>query len=193
MSKFVISVLIADRVGILRQIASALTGLGADITGISQTVVQGYFTVIVVAAFREKTDCRTVYDAIMKRFTGSEASVIVRDFEARRQRRAGGSRYILTMVGKEQPGILKAVTAFLAEKRVNIEDLFFTIQGDRVTHVGELSVPASLDIKQFQQELQSLLAPMDLKAMLQHENIFRAMNEVDAVSSLLRKEKDAQD
>lgn len=48
-SRYVISLLVADRIGILRELTTAVTDLGANIEGISQTVVQGYFTVIMIA------------------------------------------------------------------------------------------------------------------------------------------------
>lgn len=191
MIKFVVSVLVPDRVGILKRITAALNGLGGNITGISQTVVQGYFTVIVIVEFKAGVERGKIYEALTNRFENKDASVVVRDFEDARLPKPDGSRYILTMFGKEQPGILKRVTAFLAEKNVNIEDLFFKIQGDRVTHIGELTVPDALDVRQLQEDLQALLAPMELRGMLQHENIFRATNEVDAVIALLREENNA--
>ena len=191
--RFVISVLVTDRVGILRGITAAIADLRGNIDAISQTVVEGYFTVILTATFPEIADPAVVRDAIARRFGRDEVSVIVRPFEpAAAPRRAGpADRYVLTLWGREQPGILKAVTAYLAEKGINIEDLYFKITGERVVHIGELSIPRRLDLKQVQDELQRALAPMGLTACLQHENIFRATNEVMPIRDLLREAHDA--
>lgn len=183
--RYVLSVLVADRVGILSAITTAVTDLGANIEGISQTVVQGYFTVILVAAFRGAVTAEQVRQAIVARFREGEASVVVRPYEPGAQAVAEGDRYILTMFGKDRAGILKTVTTYLAEKRINVEDLYFLIEGELVTHVGEVAVPRLLDIKQVQDELRELMAPIGLTVCLQHENLFRATNEVGSIRQLL--------
>jgi len=185
-ARYVISVLVSDRVGILRDITSALADMGANIEGISQTVVQGYFTVIVIAAFQKAHPLDAIREAIGGRFPERDASVLVQDYAPSDRPPAGGERYILTMSGRDRPGILKAVTAFLAEKGINIEDLFFRIMGGEVTHIGEVTVPRTLDVKQIQDELRETLAPLGLTGSLQHENIFRVTNEVGAVRPMLR-------
>ncbi|MBI2440840.1 MAG: ACT domain-containing protein [Lentisphaerae bacterium] len=185
--RYVISVLIADRVGILSAITAAVTDLGANIVGISQTVEQGYFTVIMIVAFAQPVGPEAIRHAILNRFDQDEASVLVRPFQAQRQAPGTGDRYVLTMAGRDRPGILKALTGYLAGKKINIEDLFFRIVGDKVTHVGEVTVPAQLDLKQTQDELRAVMAPFALVVNLQHENLFRATNEVGAIRHLLRQ------
>ncbi len=154
--QYVLSVLVPDRVGILSEITMAVTDLGANIVGISQTVVRGYFTVILIAEFQHTIPEQAVRDAVLGRFRSGEASVIVRPFHTAKSAPAGGERYILTMSGKDRTGILKALTGYLAEKGINIEDLFFRIVGEHVTHIGEVTVPGKLDIKQVQNELSGL-------------------------------------
>ncbi len=184
-SRYVISVLIADRVGILRELTAAVAELGGDIEGISQTVVQDYFTVIMIAAFPGRTAGDAIEAAIAGRFARGEASVAVRPYVAARPVAGGRERYVLTLSGRERPGILKRLTAFLADKGINVEDLFFRIAGPQVTHIGEVTVPRWLDIQQVQDELRDLMAPLELNVSLQHENIFRATNEVGPIRTML--------
>ncbi len=184
--EYVLSVLVADRVGILREITTAVTELGANITGISQTVVQGYFTVILIAEFEKEITEEALRLAVQNRFRADEASVIVKQFTPAKRAATGGDRYILTMSGRDRPGILKTLTGYLAEKKINIEDLFFRIAGEHVTHIGEVSVPGRLDVKQVQSELCALMAPLGLTVSMQHENLFRAMNEVGSVGLMLQ-------
>ncbi len=187
--QYVLSVLIADRVGILSEITTAVTELGANITGISQTVVQGYFTVILIAEFDAEIEEQTLCKAVENRFRAGETSVIVKRFVPARRIASAGDRYILTMSGRDRPGILKTLTAYLAEKKINVEDLFFRITGEHVTHIGEVTVPGRLDVKQVQNELCALMAPMGLAVSLQHENLFRAMNEVGSVGLMLQGQR----
>ena len=185
--RYVVSILIADRVGILSAITAGVTDLGANIEGISQTVVQGYFTVIMTAAFPQAAGEEDIRRAIQNRFQRDEVSVLVRPYTPQARVPVEGDRYILTMSGNDQPGILKALTAYLAEKKINVEDLFFRIVGEQVTHIGEVTVPAQLDLKQVQDELRDVMAPFALTISLQHENLFRATNEVGSIRRLLKE------
>lgn len=188
-TRYVISILVADRVGILSGITSAVTDLGANIEGISQTVVHGYFTVILIAAFSAKVTEGTVRDAVISHLRKGEATVVVRPFDPTARSVTEGDRYILTMSGKDRPGILKTVTTYLAEKKINVEDLFFHIDGEHVTHIGEVTLPRTLDIKHVQDELRDLMAPIGLVVSLQHENLFRVTNEIGAIGLMLKEKR----
>jgi len=186
-SRYVISVLVSDRVGVLRDITSAVTDLGANIDGISQTVVEGYFTVILTATFDKPSSPDKIRSAILENFRQDEASVAVRPHEKKGppRRTVDGEGYVATITGKDRAGILKAVTSFLASKGINVEDWYVEFHGDYVTHIGEITVPRALDIKQIQEEFKQVVAPLGLRACFQHENIFRATNEVGPIKSLL--------
>ena len=187
--RLVITVLVSDRVGILRDICSAVTGLNGNIDGISQTVVEGYFTVILTASFKESVTPDRVQDAILAGFAPGEANVSIRPY----QRRTGGKptvsgeRFIVSLQGRDRPGILKTVLSFLAERGVNVEDWFVVFEGSQVTHIGDVTVPLQMDIKQLQNELSHRVDGLGLSAGIQHENIFRATNDVGPVSGLLEK------
>ncbi len=188
-TRFVISVLAPDCVGIMKNITSAVSDMGANIDGISQTVVEGYFTVILTASFPQALTADEVHRAVCGHFNDPQnISILVRPFTERKRPAAPGkiNRYILTVSGRDRPGILKTLTVFLAAKHINIEDLYFRLQGPDVIHVGEVTVPDALDIKQLQCDLQNELAPMELNARLQHENLFIATNEIGSIQLLLR-------
>ncbi len=190
-TRYVISVLAPDRIGIIKRITSAITDLGGDIDGMSQTVIHGYFTVILTAKFQSAYTKDEIHRAILNNFDAGEASVVIRDFEERNlpEKIQNRERYILTLTGQDRPGILKTVTSYLAENNINIEDYYFTIQGEHVTHIGEVSVPTEIDIKQLQGELQTLVASIDLVATLQHEFLFRAANDIFSIRQLFKMKK----
>lgn len=186
-ARFVISVLVADRVGILRDITAALADQGANIDGVSQTVLHGYFTVILTVSMHRRCNAEGIRQALLANFANNAASIIVRRFEPSAARRpvVHGERYVVTLNGKDRMGILKAVTAYLADKGVNIEDWYVYFDGPMVTHIGEVTVPPVLDIQQLQSGFQECLRDFDLAVSMQHENIFRVTNEVGAVQHLL--------
>ncbi len=173
----------------MRGVTSAVTDLTGNIEGISQTVVQGYFTVVLVADFDKTIAGDAIRQKITEGFREGEVSVIVREFKQKSPAVSGGERYILTLMGREAPGILKKLTVCLTEKRINIEDWFFRIDGEKVTHIGEITVPPRLDIRQLQEDLRALFEPQDLRVHCRHENLFRATNEVESIRLMLSNEQ----
>jgi len=185
-TRYVISVLIADRPGILRDITATVTDLGANIDGIRQTVVAGYFTVMLTASLPEGISATAVQQRMCKAFFPGDASITVVPYDINRvSSPAGGERYMVTLTGDDHTGILQSVTAFFADRKINIEDWNVEFNGPRITHVGQISVPERLDIKQVQVEFRHLAQKLGLNAGIQHEFIFRAMSEVGPIRHLL--------
>lgn len=185
--RYVISVLIPDRVGILRDIATAVTDLGGNIGGISQTVVAGYFTVTLAAEFPASIPAGRLREDIRERFAGDRATVevVLHDGARGAAHRDGGDPYIVTLTGPDRRGVLKAVTTFLAGHGINIEAWYVGSGAHAFTHVGEVTMPPHLDLKQVQDELREAVAPVGQTACLQHANIFRATNEIGPIKRLL--------
>lgn len=185
-NRYVISVLIADRPGILRDITATVTDLGANIDGIRQTVVAGYFTVMLTATLPAKVSATEVQQRMLKSFPSGDASITVLPYDLKRATHTSpGERYMVTLTGDDHTGILRAITAFFADRKINIEDWNVEFSGPHITHVGQISVPDLLDIKQVQIEFRHLAQKLALKAGMQHEFIFRAITEVGPIRSLL--------
>ena len=185
-TRYVISVLIADRPGILRDITATVSALGANIDGIRQTVVAGYFTVMLTASLPETCLPEALQARMLKSFTPGEASITVVPYESRKVRsESEADRYMVTLTGEDHTGILKAVTQFFAERGINIEDWNVEFLGNHITHVGQVSIPKPLDIKQIQVEFRHLADTLNLHGAIQHEFIFRAINEIGPIRHLL--------
>lgn len=190
-ARYVISALALDRVGLIHQITTAITNLGGNVDGMSQTVIHGYFTMIMTATFQESYSKQIITESICRHIEQDQVSIVVREFENTKSTSTdrAAERYIMTLTGRDRPGILKLVTGYLAEKQINIDDYYFQIQGEFVTHIGEISIPVDVDIKQMKGELQTLVSSIDLVATLQHENLFRAANEIFAIRHLFSEKR----
>jgi glycine cleavage system transcriptional repressor len=190
--RYVMSILVSDRVGILRDITSAVTDAGGNIDGISQTVVSGFFTVILTASFAGEQDVVALRQSIEGNFKAGEVVVVVRPHrEGTPEVVSGGRRYMLTLMGTDRPGVLKTVTGFLADRGINIEDWDMQLFPEHVTHVAELRLPPELDLCCVGDELQQVVGELGLRATIQHENLFRATSEIGPIRSLLEGETDA--
>jgi len=185
--RVVITLLVPDRIGILSEITGTVTDLGADIESISQTVVAGYFTVTLGASFSKEKELTTVSDSIRKRFGGDTSVIGVVPYTPPAVNVSAGEHYVVTFMGPDQPGILKSATSFLASRHINIDDWFFILSPPDVTHVGEITVPTTLDFVHLQNELSVTMRDFGLTTSIQHENIFRATNEIGPIKSLLKE------
>ena len=88
-------------------------------------------------------------------------------------------RAVVTVTGKDNKGIIAKVSAFLAEKGVNIEDISQTIMDEYFAMIMIVDLSES---KQGLAELASECAEMGKKIgmaiYLQHEDIFNAMHSI---------------
>jgi len=185
-NRFVIAVIVPDRVGILRDVAKAIFDLHGDIDGITQTVLSETFSVTLTATFNAPVVPADLQTGISRRLLSGAPSVIVRPHtEAIQAASQTGERYIATVSGKQHPGILRSLTDFLVALGINIEDWQMDISPPHILHIGELTVPRRLDIKQLQDDFRDLLESLDLAGNIFHENIFRATNEIGPIQALL--------
>lgn len=185
--KFVLSILVADHPGIMCAITSAITDQGGNINGIRQTVVEGYFSIILTATFAAGATAANLHAAVTANFPPGEASIVVRPYAPVAMDSAiiGGTTYILVIAGPDRPGILRAATGCLANHGVNIEDWSYHFDGPQVTYIGVLTVPRDVAVAAMQDVLRATLAPLEITCSLQHENIFRATSEIGPVKSIL--------
>ncbi len=162
--------------------------MGANIDDISQTVVEGYFSVILTATFDPECEPKAIEAAIEANFVSGELSVVVKACSemAKPAPVIDGDVYMMIVVGDDKPGILKKTTGFLAERSINIEDWTSYFDGGSVSYIGQITVPRGVDVRQLQTDLKRELIDIGMNASIRHENIFRATNEVGPIKSLLR-------
>ena len=77
--EFVVTVTSVDRVGIVSGLSEALLELGGNIDALSQTVMRGYFTLIVTVRFDEERERQEIADAIRRKGPEGELGVLVKE------------------------------------------------------------------------------------------------------------------
>ena len=70
-----------DRPGVLAALTAELSAAGANVLDVSQKVLQGYFTVVLVADLPAETDLGAARDALQKRGDGLGARVLLQHEE----------------------------------------------------------------------------------------------------------------
>ena len=89
------------------------------------------------------------------------------------------SKAIITVVGKDQVGIIAKVCTYLAEKEINIYDISQTIVQEYFNMM--MIVDASKILNQFEivsNELESLGNEIGVAIKIQHEEIFNRMHRI---------------
>ncbi len=88
-------------------------------------------------------------------------------------------RAVVTVTGKDKKGIIAKVSAFLAERGVNIEDISQTILGEyfAMIMIADLS-EAKEELSVLAQDCVELGKQIGMSIYLQHEDIFNAMHSI---------------
>ncbi|WP_338452164.1 ACT domain-containing protein [Niallia oryzisoli] len=87
-------------------------------------------------------------------------------------------RAIVSVVGKDQVGIIAKVTTILSENKVNILDISQTILQDFFTMMMLVDVTDYHDLEGLQKQLTEIGDALGLNITLQLEEIFQAMHRV---------------
>jgi predicted amino acid-binding ACT domain protein len=176
---YVLNVMSDDHPGIISAVSTTVSRLGGNIDIASQTVVGGYFTLIMVVSLPQAVQP----DALAAQVRGSETSGLqvlarpclkVDDPKGR----PGVERFIVTAFGRDKPGIISHFSRYLAGKDINILDMSWTRSGDDFVMISEVEIPSRVDFGLLAADLEDMARTEGFTVKLQHENIFVATNEL---------------
>lgn len=182
MSKqFVISVMSKDRPGIIADITTVIYNLGGDLADLNQSVLGGYFTMILIAEF----DKQVTADALFAGFsdinsdTGIEANIkeIKVEFELEKEG-LPLETFVVTAQGKNRKGLVKILGDFFFKRKINVLDLVTARDNKLYTMIFQVDLTHIDSMKGLRTELNLLGDTEDLELVLQHNDIYMATNEV---------------
>jgi ACT domain-containing protein len=86
---------------------------------------------------------------------------------------------IITVVGTDKVGIIAKVSAFLAERSINIEDISQTVLSGNFVMMMMVSLGScSKALEEIKKELASLGDTLNVSISLMHEKVFSAMHRI---------------
>ena len=187
---YVITVMSRDRVGIVRDVSTAISEIEGDIADLRQSVLGSYFTMILLATFPPAQSEETVRQKLSQVNQSSPTPleiVVKRVTEPTTEKMASpDATYVLTASGEDRIGFVASVSAFCARNEMNILDLSTTVAEGKYVMIllvdlspclaGDVSQSSGLegihaDLKRFSEET-------GLNVVLQHHDIFKATNEI---------------
>ena len=178
---YVLNVMSDDHPGIVAAVSNAVEALDGNIDSCSQTVLGGYFTLIMIASLPEEIEADDLAGRIRESESlGGEYQVVARkglvgQTEASQE---ATERFVITAFGKDQPGIVRRFSQYLAGKDINIVDLDGDRKEDEFVLIGQLELSKQWDIRMLQTDLEQMGEELGFTVKLQHENIFVATNQL---------------
>jgi len=186
---FVVTLTCRDRVGIVRDVTDRISTWNGNIERFSQTVLMNYFTLIVVVSFPESRTVEELREFLAGAGAPGEFELIVKVFEKAAEIQPvlpDADCFILTATGPDQPGIIGQIARYLASKGINISDLYaYKPAPDSFVLISEVAIPRHISVAQIQLDLEQFGKQTGLACALQHENIFKATNEVSTPPSFV--------
>ncbi|KPK83995.1 MAG: hypothetical protein AMJ81_06800 [Phycisphaerae bacterium SM23_33] len=178
---YVLNVMAEDRPGIVAAVSRAVFDARGNIDSCSQTVLCGYFTLIMIVSFPQPPGEAEFLQALARpggRDSGFQ--VVMRPFVAERPAPVAGDcdNFVVTCFGPDSPGVIHRFSALLAEKGINIVDLYGQLSGGQFVLISQVQIPRQWDLAMLQADLEHLGREQEYTVRLQHENVFIATNQL---------------
>lgn len=184
--KYLVSVITPDKVGLTCDIAQTIVDLKGSISDMRQTIVSGFFSLIFVTNHSEDVHAvlRVSLEKVLPK--GAELSIMENPEAALQSASAEGTRHVAIASGVDRPGMMLAISSFMAQHKINIEDWSTVFDGDRVTHLAYVTFRAPCtDLKTVQMQFKKAMGEVGFTAQICHEDIFRATGEIAPIKTIL--------
>jgi glycine cleavage system transcriptional repressor len=178
---FVISVMAEDRTGIVADVTTAIRDLGGNLADMSQTVLRGHFTMILIASFPESVgpdDIRAALEAVQGPTPFAVGLRACPGEPPAEQAVIDDRQYVLTAVGPDRTGLVSAVAEYLRQKGINIRDLSTCVEQGVYTMILLLELPQGTDVARLKRSLQIAMEDVALNVEIRHHALFRSTNEI---------------
>jgi len=181
--QYVISIMSRDRVGIIHEVSKVLSELGGNIADVRQSVLCGYFTMILLSSFPSGVTKRAIQRKLAEVDANSETVIesavkkveedVINAFSPEPE-----NAYVLTATGTDQVGLVAKVTYLCVQHNINILYLSTTVSDGAYVMILVLDMDHCDSVSAVRDDVQKLAHETGLKLVLQHYDIFRAVNEI---------------
>jgi len=178
---YILNVLSDDHPGIVASVGNAIQRLGGNIDACSETVLQGYFTLIMIVSLPRPIEPDDLARTVAETKRGPENyQVVARTFQppASDLPQEPTERFVLTAHGPDRQGILLSLTQYLAGKDINILDLFVERPDENFVLISQVEIPRRWNLSHLRTDLEEIATENGFNIYLQHENVFVATNQL---------------
>ena len=181
---FVISIISRDRIGIIYDVSKAISELEGNIADVRQSVLCGYFTMILLASFPPDVTQRSIERKLAEADSHSESAIEAVVRKADKNALTSGAStpenaYVLTATGQDRVGFVALMTSFCVRHNINILDLSTTTSDGAYVMILVIDLNHCASLSDVRHNLQQFSEENSIKAVLQHYDIFRALHEIN--------------
>ncbi len=182
--EFVISIMSRDRVGIVHEVSNAICDLSGNIADIRQSVLCGYFTMILLVSFPTSISQRDIERKFAEIDAHSDTVIdsVIKPVDDSIQNSCPhipDNAYVLTATGEDRIGFVATVSSFCVKHNLNILDLSTTVSDGAYVMILIIDASRTASIDIVRQDLVEFSRATGLKVVLQHYDIFKAVNEIN--------------
>ncbi len=178
---FVVSVMSKDRPGIIAAVTTVVFDLGGDLADLNQSVLGGYFTMILIAEFDESVQKKDLLEKFSAVQDTTAMEALINEMEGDypvNQRVLPRETYVLTAQAQNRKGLVKCLGDFFYSKNINVLDLVTTSDKDMYTMIFQVDLTEVHSMGALRNDLKTLGEEQGLQLVLQHNDIYMATNEV---------------
>jgi len=174
-----------DRPGIVAAVSKVLFKSGCNIEELSSSILKRQFAMILIATSPRQNTAAQIREACLREKSLRGMEIHVKDVlpnKLRHYKQPPSQPFIITVIGKDRPGLVYGVTEILAKHEINITNFDARVTKMRgkidYTQIYEVEIPEKVDIAFLKRKLAERGKKLQVDIDLQHRNIFRAINEI---------------
>ena len=175
---YVLTITAANRIGILAAVSNAIAELSGDIREIRVSVMGRFFTIILSVEFPEHREPGVIVDHLKDIGRPYGLEIVLKEIEQAEfppQPREETETYYLTLSGSNQKGLMRRISARLAQDGIDILDLFAVRDRDAGVFkmLLELAVPVATDRNSLRSSWETLHDSGEITAEFQSAEEFQ--------------------
>lgn len=156
MHEFAITAIGQDRPGIVAGFTEVLLALGCNLADCSMSLLRNEFAMILLVESPQEVGADQLNTALQEPARRFDLVVTTREFEEV-PLPEGDIPFVVSVYGKDRPGIVHTVSKALAEMEVNITDLRSHLAGeDLYAMILDVAVPPALEPEEVAARLQEI-------------------------------------
>ncbi|MCL2622778.1 MAG: hypothetical protein FWD31_03835 [Planctomycetaceae bacterium] len=179
---YVLNVISSDHPGIIAGVSTALYEIDANIDSCSQTVLDGYFTLILLVTLPQAWNADELARHVRSHSRLGDAykitALAVPERIVEQTSPSDTDAFVITAFGKDAKGIVHDFCSYLADREINIIDFYGRRHDEEFVLVAQVQIPSRLFIGMLQDDLEAIAQERHFTVRLQHNNIFVATNEI---------------
>jgi glycine cleavage system transcriptional repressor len=162
---FAVAVMGRDRPGIVADVSGRLFGLGCNIEDAVTSQLSGHFALMLVCAGPTAVSA----EAVRRDMAALTADLHVAVWDVDERPIPPRATHVVTVYGRDQPGIVHRVSTVLAERGVNITDMTCRLGPSRTSLYAltlEIELPEATPPAQVEAALRAAVGPLGLELTL---------------------------